>query len=133
MGYATVTEYNPNNGGLMGIWSMETEDLDKIGVDNYIHGAYDKNFFFVDIQFDPPEIKERPEMEILQSTALIKADGVEVVEFSGLPTPCVVSVNDSEYEVDDGVFEWGTRLPGVYVFRVVAFPFLDWEGTVEAE
>ena len=71
-------------------------------------------------------------MKTNQNKTEIKADGTELVKFSKLPKPCKVQVNGEDYQVKDGVFEWGTRLPGVYVVRVVAFPFLDWEGTVTA-
>lgn len=132
MSCVTVTEYNPQNGFLMGIWTVEEEMLPEIGVHYYIEGGYDKNEFFVDVEAAQPTIKERPPMKIRQNKTEIKADGAELVKFSKLPKPCKVQVNGEDYQVKDGIFEWGTRLPGVYVVRVVAFPFLDWEGTVTA-
>ena len=36
------------------------------------------------------------------------------------------------YAVDDGIFEWGTLDKGTYSILVKAFPYRDWEGTVNA-
>lgn len=125
------TKYDQKTGMITWVISADEEMLTENDFPN-IPGAYDASAYFVDIGTDPPEIKERPPMETKQNKTEIKADGAELVKFSKLPKPCKVQVNNEEYQVEDGVFEWGTRLPGVYVVRVVAFPFIDWEGTVTA-
>lgn len=125
------TKYNAKNGMIA---CVITCDQDMLTPDDFpnIPGAYNQDAYFVNIKAVPPKAQKRPKMKISQSATRIKADGVEVVKLSKLPKPCAVLVNGFEYEVKDGVFEWGTRLPGVYIVRVVAFPFLDWEGTVTA-
>ena len=125
------TKYDAKTGIITWVISADEEMLTENDFPN-IPGAYDASTHFVDIATDPPEIKERPSIKTKQNKTEIKADGAELVKFSKLPKPCKVQVNGEEYQVEDGVFEWGTRLPGVYVVRVVAFPFLDWEGTVKA-
>ena len=125
------TKYDAKTGMITWVISADEEMLTENDFPN-IPGAYDASTHFVDIGTDPPEIKERPPMKTKQNKTEIKADGAELVKFSKLPKPCKVQVNNEEYQVEDGVFEWGTRLPGMYVVRVVAFPFLDWEGTVTA-
>lgn len=132
MGCITITEYEPLDGSLMGVWTVEEETLDKIGIHYYVEGEHDSKNFFVEIDTEAHEVKPRPKQATKQNKTEIKADGIELVKFSKLPQPCKVHVNSEKYQVEDGVFEWGTRLPGVYVVRVVAFPFLDWEGTVTA-
>lgn len=132
MACITITEYNPANGSILGIYTMEDGYIPE-SVKDYVAGEYSALEFFVNTKAVPPKAQKRPKMKISQSVTRIKADGVEVVKLSKLPKPCAVLVNGFEYEVTDGVFEWGTHLPGAHTLRVVAFPFLDWEGTVEAE
>ena len=125
------TKYNAKTGMITWVISADEGMLTENDFPN-IPGAYDSSTHFVDVEAAPPTIKERPPMKIRQNKTEIKADGADLVKFSKLPKPCKVQVNGEEYQVEDGVFEWGTRLPDVYVVRVVAFPFLDWEGTVTA-
>ena len=125
------TKYDPKTGMIAWVISADEDMLTEEDFPN-ITGAYDSSTHFVDVEAAPPTIKERPPMKIRQNKTEIKADGADLVKFSKLPKPCKVQVNNEDYQVDDGVFEWGTRLPGVYVVRVVAFPFFDWEGTVTA-
>ena len=87
---------------------------------------------YVDISVTPLKIMLRPTQETRQDKTHITPDGEDVVTLSGLPVPCCVMVDENEYEVNDGLFEWGTRRAGEYALRVVAFPFLDWEGAVTA-
>ena len=51
---------------------------------------------------------------------------------SGLPIPCNISINGTAFDVKDGLLEMTTLLPGDYVIRAEAFPFVDWEGKVTA-
>lgn len=127
-----ITEYDPETGKILGVWMMDDETAANWKHPHVI-GRYIPMEHFVDITVTPPTPKKRPPQNTRQSKAKIAPDGVEVVTLSGLPVPCRVEVGVDEYEVTDGVFEWGTRRAGTYPLRVVAFPFLDWEGTVTAE
>lgn len=51
---------------------------------------------------------------------------------SNLPVPCSVRVNGETIEVPDGTLELAFEVPGTYPFKVVAWPYLDWEGVINA-
>ncbi|MBQ7503978.1 MAG: hypothetical protein IJT79_01490, partial [Ruminococcus sp.] len=67
-----------------------------------------------------------------QDKAEIQANGVDFMTLESLPVPCEVSVGDKNYAVDDGILEWGTLERGTYPILAKAFPYRDWEGTVNA-
>lgn len=48
-----------------------------------------------------------------------------------LPIPCQIYINGTMYECDDGIAELSFNQPTSYHIKVVAFPFLDWEVTIE--
>lgn len=126
--------YEPESGRILATVTVEPEVAEymmKRG-DSMIEGEGNDLENFVDLAASPRAVKKRPVQNTRQSVKNIAADGSELMTLSALPVPCRVEVDGEGYEVKDGIFEWGTRLPGVYVFRVVAFPFLDWEGTVTA-
>lgn len=126
-----ITEYEPETGGILGIYTMGAE-MAKVWPTPHVTGEYSAMEYYVDVAASPPAAKERPPQSTRQDRKNIAADGSEIMTLSGLPVPCRVEVNGESYEVDDGIFEWGTRRAGEYALRVVAFPFLDWEGTVTA-
>ena len=125
------TKYNAQNGAIC--WAISC-DPDFLGEADrpYIEGAYPSDAFFIDLSGEHPTPKERPKMQVLQDKTRINANGRDFMTLSNLPRPCVVYVGAERYEVPDGVLEWGTRRAGEYPLRVVAFPWLDWEGTVTA-
>lgn len=127
-----VTEYDPETGWLLGMWTMDESMIDAWGRP-HVEGAHDPMTHFVDIHAAQPHVKPRPRLEMRRNKAVIKANGEDIVKFSDLPIPCLITIRDAEYRVEDGVFEWGTRLAGDYVIKISAFPYLDWEGTVRAE
>lgn len=49
---------------------------------------------------------------------------------SELPIPCTVYVDGTLYEVDDGVFEFSSPLPGPYKCIISAVPYLTTEVTL---
>lgn len=125
------TKYNPDNGCIDWVIVSDESMLTDDDFPN-IAGAYDSNYFFIDITNSRPIAKSRPMQSTRQDKKTITPNGEDVVTLSGLPVPCCVMVDENEYKVDDGLFEWGTRRAGEYALRVVAFPFLDWEGAVTA-
>lgn len=126
-----LTEYDPKIGCLMSTWNID-ESITDVLKNPYVEGAYSPLEFYVDVGATPPKVKKRPAQKTRIDKATIAADGQEVVTLSNLPKPCDVEVRWDEYKVEDGTFEWGTRLAGEYTIRVRAFPYADWEGTVTA-
>lgn len=55
-----------------------------------------------------------------------QADG----KLSGLPIPCVVTVEGKSYTVGDGSAEFDFNLPGTYEILVKAVGYRDWKVTV---
>ena len=125
------TKYNPKNGMIEWVINCEENMLTENDRPN-ISGNYGAGAFYVDVAASPPLAKRRPPQNTRQSRRNIAADGVETITLSALPVPCRVDVDGERYDVEDGIFEWGTRRAGEYSLRVTAFPFLDWEGTVTA-
>lgn len=126
--------YEPESGRILATVTVEPEVAEymmKRG-DSMIEGEGNDLENFVDLAASPPAVKKRPVQNTLQSVKNIAADGVDTMTLSALPAPCRVEVAGEGYEVKDGIFEWGTRRAGEYALRVIAFPFLDWEGTVTA-
>ena len=97
-----------------------------------LEGNPDERVQFVDISVNPPVIAVRPAQSTTQDKTEIQADGVDIMTLVSLPSPCSVNIGGETYVVQDGVFSWGTVDRGTYPFVVTAFPYLDWEGTVEA-
>ena len=58
-------------------------------------------------------------------------DGGFVV--SGLPVPCVVTVDGMRYEVDDGILEWETPLRTTFNVVVDAWPHLPYETSISVQ
>lgn len=73
----------------------------------------------------------RPPLPAVLNKSVIAADNLEEAALTNLP-PCTVYAGRDAHRVTDGVMEFVTPLPGRYVFRVEAFPYLDTEFTVEA-
>jgi hypothetical protein len=75
---------------------------------------------------------DRPPMQAALSASTVPADGVSEVSLTGLPIPCVVRVEQTTYHVPDGRLDISFDLPGRYVLRVEAFPYLPAELEVTA-
>lgn len=86
------------------------------------------------VHYFPGGVKtDRPAMPTFPSVDTIVADDVDSVLFENLPAGAKVRVNGaSEYQVDDGVFEYSTGNPGGHLFRIEAFPFVIEEFIVNA-
>jgi hypothetical protein len=51
---------------------------------------------------------------------------------SNLPSPCTITIQGQSAEILDGEVELLFEVPGVYPFKLTAFPYLDYEGVVDA-
>lgn len=48
-----------------------------------------------------------------------------------VPVPTTVIINGTSYETDESIVELGFSQPGTYVIKVVSWPYLDKEFTIE--
>jgi hypothetical protein len=76
----------------------------------------------------------RPELAPALDRLQVSADPArgEFVTLSDLPVPCRVRVGGRVEEVDEGGLELSFDTPGTYQVRVEAWPFQDWEASIEA-
>ena len=81
--------------------------------------------------WDGENIQDRPIINTEPNKLTMIADGVDSVTISDLPIPCTVTINDTEYEVDDGEFEFTTDVADTYTITVASFPYItkSWEVT----
>ena len=81
---------------------------------------------------------ETTEYEYLEELPLstdrreFKADGVDTLEFTGLPVPCTVYVGPDRLIVEDGSLVLTADTPAEYEVRFDAWPYLPTTITVEA-
>lgn len=57
---------------------------------------------------------------------------VNGLTITGLPIPCSLTTYGTTYEIPDGEVTLSYDLAGEYHVKVVAFPYLNWEVTVDA-
>lgn len=65
----------------------------------------------------------------------IAADDTDTATLTGLPDPCTVSIDGTEYEVTGGTLEITSALPAIYQIEITdeaAFPAQAFSGVVEA-
>lgn len=86
---------------------------------NVIEGAFDDSKYYV-VDHAPVE---RPRLDL--PTYEILADGVDELVIVGLPVPCIISVDDEDYEITDELFEFSTTIPGEYRLQAKTFPYTD--------
>lgn len=79
---------------------------------------------------------KRPNMQISTSKTTVSANGIDTTTLINLPDPCIVTYTGPGFEltneVTGGTAEFTTDVIGLHTIRVVAFPYLDWEGTFNA-
>lgn len=129
--YITVTQYSAETGAFEGIRTGQKKSIDQEGRP-YIEGRYDPDEYYVDLSSVPSRVEKRPEMPVSQNLDTIRADGNETLILSSLPEPCRTMIGAHKYDVEDGVLEWSTLMPGAYSVRIQAWPYLDWKGEVTA-
>ncbi len=95
---------------------QETIELNTPAGFGRIDGAWDNDLYYV-----------------LNGAATAKTPMNPVVTgsiISNLPIPCTVLVDFVTYQVDDGVFEFSSPLPGPYKCIISAVPYLTTEVTL---
>lgn len=98
------------------------------GGEAYIEGNCDDRQFYV----LEDTIIHRPAQQTTLSNTPIIANGVDSGVLQNLPIPCTVFIENTAYEVTDGLLEFTLNLPGIYSIRVTnCFPYLDKEFTCE--
>lgn len=119
----TATRYDSKSGQLGSVRNGQMADIIAEALP-FVLGEHDHDTQYVDI--DTKQIKQRPEMHILQNTKTIKANTDQMLSLSGLPLNCYVNIGAHRYFVDDGILEWSTPMTGTFPIVVECFPFVDW-------
>ena len=129
-----VTEYNAATGRIGLYWgfaNQEMFDLNKKEGLDYIDGRYNGAEQYV----VNSEIQPRPTFTPTADKTTIKADGVDVITISGLPSAM------NEFRLDGPAYDaWEqmgdvqltVNLPGTYTLRISQWPYQDAEVTFNA-
>lgn len=126
-------EYNPESGQIIGTSAMDAKTANDAIEQCEAHlceGDGDWRTHYVDISTSPPVVREKQQQQTRLDKTELQADGEDFITLSNLPVPCKVTIAGEQYEVDDGVFEWGTLRRGKYQIAVEAVPFLNWNAEV---
>jgi len=83
------------------------------------------------VDLDTGEITDKAQMPAVIDKTTLVADSVDAVNISGLPIPCLVQVEETVYQVDDGEFSTTVDLPGPY--RIVCAAISYHEKVLEIE
>lgn len=127
------TKYDPENGRILCFYDISeavAEDMRKHGT-YLIEGKGNEFTEYVDISQSPPVFALRPTQNTTQDKKEIEVGGFDFMTLSNLPVPCKVWINEYGFDVDDGIFEWGSQSRGVFNILIIAFPYLDWRGGVK--
>lgn len=95
--------------------SPDTIEPNKVGL--WVYGVGEAETHYV----SNGEITPRPE----QLTTLTG------LTLNNLPTPCQIAIDDIYYDVDETTVELEFDTEGTHNIKIVAFPYLDKEFTVE--
>lgn len=120
--FAVVTRYDPETGQLLairdGTWgSIIAEPY------AFVLGEHDLHKQYVGV--GTKEVRKRPRFSISRSKKKILADGGDLVVFRNIPPGTAVEAAGSLFTVEDGIFEFGAALPGIYIVRFSLWPYLD--------
>lgn len=77
-------------------------------------------------------VTPKPAMPVVIDKTEVTADGVDTATMTGLPDPCTLRVQGENHLVEGGEAEVSFDLSGQYVVKIVAFPYLDFEVTINA-
>ena len=110
--------YEPN-GFITGFLSSDEETiaLNKSLQSNWIDGEWNGKTHYV----LEGEATERP----------INPATLDNLTLNNLPVPCKISINGTEYDIDESEVELDLPMVNEYLIRVIAFPYLDAEFTIE--
>ena len=123
--------YNPANGQILLRLGGSEPTEGELGSNDYLEveeGEGNANFFYVDIEAEPPELAARPAFSLTESATEFLTTGSFTV--SGVPVGATLYHPDGETVINDGDFEWESTLPGEFYLRLSLFPYLDKEWTL---
>lgn len=91
--------------------------------------------YYVQDPSGTPQLQEKLDMPATVSRTDIAADGVEVVSISNLPPGTLIYTPQGLADApgEDGVFEWGTTLPGEYVLLLEHLQYKPFEVIINAD
>lgn len=81
--------------------------------------------------FDGDQPKPKKEITPTFSKKTLAADGTDSITISGIPAPCRVALEETVYDVPDGVFEFTVDQLGVHAIQIRATHYHDFNATVE--
>lgn len=113
----SITNYDPETGAILGSITGDSLSVTANKTAHCVYGEYKSDTHYI----NNGVAKQRPNQStVLQGSTL-----------RNLPIPCQIYINGTMYECDDGVAELSFNQPTSYHIKVVSFPFLDWEVTIE--
>ncbi len=110
------SKYDPATGQIVCSGEVPESMLALQGA-HVIAGHFDSRLYYV----KDGQVLPRPRMAV-QSKGL---------DIQGLPIPCVIQINQTEYPCNDGVAKLTLPYPGRYVISVKAFPYQDKQWEIE--
>lgn len=112
------TVYKTTTGEIVGdlICSEQDIALNVRSGEAYVDGAYSAFTYYI--------LNGTPTLKAVMSPVVVGST------ISELPIPCTVYVDSTLYQVDDGVFEFSSPLPGPYKCIISAVPYLTTEVTL---
>jgi len=100
----------------------------------YVEGIYSSETHYIDT--DTRTTAAMKVIPAILTSATITANGTDATSLTNLPDPCTVTFTgpgiNIASEVTGGTATFTTDTPGTHTVKVVAFPYLDWEGTFNA-
>lgn len=114
----SYTLYNPATGEIRGqvICAASDIELNVLPGEAYIDGGYSALTYYI--------------LDGVATEKTLMSPVVSGWTISNLPIPCNVRVGGVGYDVDDGVFEFSSPLPGPYKCIISAVPYLTTEVTL---
>jgi hypothetical protein len=133
------TEYDPSTGKIGAIFSIREDEVEFqiLPPGNIlIPGKYEYKNQYIKETATGPDVLPRPVMTPRWNNTPLKADGIDVTLLLDLPDPCTVTFSGPglclEGEVIGGIAEFTTDVAGEHKVLVRAFPYLDYEETLDA-
>ena len=133
-----VVVYNKHTGkiNLISYCPEVLAELQAQNGDAFLFGTADMRLDYVNTAVTPHAVTLRPDMVFTGSLDNIVADGSSSNVLNNLPDPCVITYAGPGFkftsEVTGGTAEFTTDVAGTHTVKIVAFPYLDWEGTFNA-
>lgn len=110
--------------------SAETWDAFNLSDCAYAH----KNLYFKSLVHTAPTL--RPTMWCSLGRTTISANAQDAITLSNLPDSCTITYSGPGFlltrEATCDTASFTTDVAGTHTVKVVAFPYLDWEGTFDA-